>query len=378
MIANALDGKPLPVYGDGQNVRDWLYVDDHCAAIRARARARPARRDLQHRRQRGDAPTSTSCTRSATCCDELRPARATIARQITFVTDRPGHDRRYAIDARKIRARARLEARARRSRRGIAQTVRWYLDNPAWVGERAERRVPRTGSRRNYARDASAHDDEAQRHHPRRRLRHAALSGHARRHQAAAAGLRQADDLLPAVDADAGGHPRHPGHLHAAGHAALRSSCSATAREWGLDISLRGAAVARRAGAGVHHRPRVRRRRRRRRWCSATTSSTATTSQTQLAARERAGATARRCSPIRCTIRSATAWSSSTRDGPRRRPRGEARAAEVALRGDRPLLLRQPRARHRGATQAVARAASSRSPTSTARYLARGRARRAR
>ena len=97
-------------------------------------------------------------------------------------------------------------------------------------------------------------------HHPRRRRRHAPLSCHPGRVEAVAAGLRQADDLLPAQHADAGGHPRHPGHLDAAGHAALRAPARRRLAVGPLHSVCRPARAGR-AGAGVHHRARVRRRR---------------------------------------------------------------------------------------------------------------------
>ena len=109
MIVNALAGKPLPVYGDGQNVRDWLYVGDHCSAIRAVLAARTTRRDLQHRRRCRDEKRRRRARDSARCWRTNDPGRD-YSSLITFVTDRPGHDRRYAIDSAKIRARARLDA----------------------------------------------------------------------------------------------------------------------------------------------------------------------------------------------------------------------------------------------------------------------------
>ena len=105
MILNALAGKPLPVYGDGRNVRDWLYVERSLQRDAARARGRAPGRDLQHRRQRARRPISTWCNASATSLDDLRPTdgiTAVRSTSITFVKDRPGHDRRYAIDAAKI------------------------------------------------------------------------------------------------------------------------------------------------------------------------------------------------------------------------------------------------------------------------------------
>jgi len=106
MVLNALEGKPLPVYGDGQQVRDWLYVEDHCRALRT----------------------------IAAIVDRLRPAAADrpAASLIRFVPDRPGHDRRYAIDAGKIREQ--LGWTPRESfESGLERTVRWYIDHRAWV-----------------------------------------------------------------------------------------------------------------------------------------------------------------------------------------------------------------------------------------------------
>ncbi len=103
MIVNALAGKPLPVYGDGLNVRDWLYVKDHCSAIRVvLARGRPGETyNIGGWNERTNLEI-VAC-RSARCSTSCGPTRlAPYRRLITFVTDRPGHDRRYAIDARKI------------------------------------------------------------------------------------------------------------------------------------------------------------------------------------------------------------------------------------------------------------------------------------
>jgi dTDP-glucose 4,6-dehydratase len=132
MILNARDGKPLPVYGDGQNVRDWLYVEDHCEAISTvLAGGRPGEtyNISGWNEKRNLEIVQTICD----IVDELSPRRAGSRRElITFVKDRPGHDRRYAMDARKIerelgwRPKQTFEA-------GIRMTVRWYLENDAWV-----------------------------------------------------------------------------------------------------------------------------------------------------------------------------------------------------------------------------------------------------
>ena len=133
MIVNALAGKPLPVYGDGQQIRDWLYVKDHCAAIRcvlAKGRLgevyniggwnEKANLDIVH----------TVCA----LLDELHPRAdgKSYREQIAFVADRPGHDRRYAIDARKIERELGWKP-AETFETGIRKTVQWYLDHPGWI-----------------------------------------------------------------------------------------------------------------------------------------------------------------------------------------------------------------------------------------------------
>lgn len=133
MILNALEGKSLPVYGDGCNVRDWLFVEDHCAAIRA---------VLQHGQVGETYNIGGNSERKnidvvTTICDlvdEMASPSAEGQRRklITFVKDRPGHDRRYAMDASKIASELGWKPTAE-FESGLRKTVRWYLDNPAWI-----------------------------------------------------------------------------------------------------------------------------------------------------------------------------------------------------------------------------------------------------
>jgi dTDP-glucose 4,6-dehydratase len=131
MIANALAGKPLPVYGDGQQVRDWLYVGDHCAALR---RVLEAGR-LGETYNIGGWNEKANLDVVHTLCDlldELKPVAQSYREQIQFVTDRPGHDRRYAIDARKIERELGWRP-AETFETGMKKTVQWYLDHQDWV-----------------------------------------------------------------------------------------------------------------------------------------------------------------------------------------------------------------------------------------------------
>lgn len=149
MIANALAAKPLPVYGDGRNVRDWLYVGDHCCAVQ---------RILQDGRPGetyniGGWNEMTNLDVVHTLCDildELVPKRGSYRDQITFVTDRPGHDRRYAIDARKIERELGWKP-AETFATGIRKTVQWYLDHQDWVAH-VQSGTYREWVDRNYAR----------------------------------------------------------------------------------------------------------------------------------------------------------------------------------------------------------------------------------
>lgn len=144
VIINALEGEPLPVYGDGKNIRDWLYVEDHCRGIDAVLS--------------GGAPGETynigGCNEwtnidivRCVCqtLDTLRPAHSPRESLITYVKDRPGHDRRYAIDSGKL-MRNLGWAPAHRFENGIVKTVQWYLDHPDWVAR------ARSGEYRDYYR----------------------------------------------------------------------------------------------------------------------------------------------------------------------------------------------------------------------------------
>jgi dTDP-glucose 4,6-dehydratase len=135
VIHNALAGKPLPIYGDGRNVRDWLYVTDHCAAIR---RVLEAGRVGETYNIGGNNEITNLEVVTTVCAilDELHPESPVTphARLITHVADRPGHDRRYAIDAGKIRAELGW-APQERFETGIRKTVAWYLANQDWVND---------------------------------------------------------------------------------------------------------------------------------------------------------------------------------------------------------------------------------------------------
>ncbi len=134
MIVNALAGKPLPVYGDGQQVRDWLYVADHCSAIRAvLARGTPG--EVYNVGGWNEKPNLEIVHTVCALLDELCPDPAgPYQRLITYVKDRPGHDRRYAIDARKIQRELGWRP-AETFDTGIRKTVQWYLDHPDWVAQ---------------------------------------------------------------------------------------------------------------------------------------------------------------------------------------------------------------------------------------------------
>jgi dTDP-glucose 4,6-dehydratase len=131
MVLNALNGKPLPVYGDGLNVRDWLYVGDHCAAIMTvLSKGRPG----ETYNVGGLNEMSNIAVVQAICdiLDEWRPGVRPRRELITYVKDRPGHDRRYAIDCRKLTAELGWKPQESFSS-GIRKTIAWYLENVPWV-----------------------------------------------------------------------------------------------------------------------------------------------------------------------------------------------------------------------------------------------------
>lgn len=133
MILNALEGKPLPVYGDGKNVRDWLFVGDHCAAIRAVLE----RGQVGETYNVGGGSERTNIEVVTAICDlvdELSPRAGAGPRRelISYVKDRPGHDRRYAIDASKVQRELGWRP-AEQFESGLRKTVSWYLEHAAWV-----------------------------------------------------------------------------------------------------------------------------------------------------------------------------------------------------------------------------------------------------
>ena len=132
-ILNALNGKPLPIYGDGQQVRDWLYVKDHCAAIRT-VLEKGTLGETYNIGGWNEKANIEVVKQICSILDELRPRNdgQSYVEQITYVKDRPGHDRRYAIDASKIERELGWKP-VETFESGIRKTIQWYLDNPKWV-----------------------------------------------------------------------------------------------------------------------------------------------------------------------------------------------------------------------------------------------------
>lgn len=142
MILNALEGKPLPVYGDGQNVRDWLYVTDHCDAIReVLQRGEPG--ETYNVGGNSERKNIDIVHQICDLLDELRPAATSRRELIRYVTDRPGHDRRYAINASKLRRELGWSPTIQ-VEQGLRRTVEWYLAHMDWVES------VRTGSYREW------------------------------------------------------------------------------------------------------------------------------------------------------------------------------------------------------------------------------------
>jgi dTDP-glucose 4,6-dehydratase len=149
MIINALAGKPLPIYGDGQQIRDWLYVKDHCGAIRLVLEAGRVG-EVYNIGGCNEKPNIEIVHTVCALLDELRPRidGKSYREQIAYVTDRPGHDRRYAIDAGKIERELGWKP-AETFETGIRKTVQWYLDNQGWVSN-VQSGAYRTWVEKNY------------------------------------------------------------------------------------------------------------------------------------------------------------------------------------------------------------------------------------
>ena len=150
LIVNALAGKPLPIYGDGQQVRDWLYVTDHCSAIRRVLEAgQPG--EIYNIGGWNEKTNLEIVHNVCELLDQLRPKAdgSSYSQQITHVADRPGHDRRYAIDAEKMQRELGWKP-SETFATGIRKTVQWYLDNPQWV-EHVQSGAYRDWVSQNYA-----------------------------------------------------------------------------------------------------------------------------------------------------------------------------------------------------------------------------------
>ncbi len=153
MILNAIEGKPLPIYGDGKNIRDWLYVEDHCEAIQ---------QVLEHGRVGETYNIGGSCEKTnievvkiiCSILDQLYPdsPHKPHASLITYVKDRPGHDRRYAIDSTKIKNEFGLEPKETFDS-GLKKTIKWYVENSKWL------KLIQTGAYREWFKKIIIKDD---------------------------------------------------------------------------------------------------------------------------------------------------------------------------------------------------------------------------
>ena len=150
MILNAVDGKPLPVYGDGQQIRDWLYVEDHCEAIWLIIRQGPP--GQTYNIGGGSQPTNLQVIEHlCATLDELRPNSPYVPHSslMRFVADRPGHDRRYAIDISKIKQQLGWQPRQSLGT-GLQHTIEWYLSHPEWVAAIRQQHEYQKWMERNY------------------------------------------------------------------------------------------------------------------------------------------------------------------------------------------------------------------------------------
>jgi dTDP-glucose 4,6-dehydratase len=150
MILNAIDGKPLPIYGDGGQIRDWLYVEDHCEAIWLVLRK--GRSGQTYNIGGGSQPTNLAVVQHLCCAlDELLPNSPNVPHSslMHFVPDRPGHDRRYAIDITKIKSQLGWEPKYSLGN-GMQKTIQWYLSNPEWVSAIQQQHDYQQWLERNY------------------------------------------------------------------------------------------------------------------------------------------------------------------------------------------------------------------------------------
>ena len=372
MIVNALAGKPLPVYGDGQNVRDWLYVGDHCAAIRAVLARGTAGRDVQRRRQCGDAQPRRRAARSARSLGEEKPGRD--YDDARSRTSRTGRATTAATRSTPRRSRASSAgSRRRRSTSGLRRTIRWYLDNDEWL---------RNVASKDYQKwiDSAIRSCMSSVRTARKGIILAGGSG-TRLYPVTHVVSKQ---LLPVYDKPMIYYPLSTLMLAGIRDILLISTPEDTPRfaqllgdgaRWGIQSRTR-----------CSPRPTASRRRS----SSAATSSARDASalvlgdnifyghdlQSQLA---RANARAEGATVFAYPVADPERYGVVEFDarGPRALARGKARQAEVALRGDGPVLLRQSRARHRARPEAVGarRARDHRRQPRLSRVAARCRAR---